>query len=86
MIGDSKYLLGERPTLADAAFVGVARWGDFHKAIDAQQFPRIHALKQRLEADPAVRFAHAIENGETPMGSGALLSQVPIQELLSVPA
>src|SRR5689334_22509276 len=32
MMGDSKYLLGDHPTLADALFIGVARWADFHQA------------------------------------------------------
>jgi glutathione S-transferase len=82
MMSDSPYLVGDRPTLADAVFVGVARWADFHKAIDRSDFPRIAALKERLESDPAVRFATAIENGESPKGSGALQGQVPLRELL----
>ncbi|MDF2811215.1 MAG: Glutathione S-transferase, partial [Microvirga sp.] len=57
MIGDSDYLLGDRPTLADAVFVGVARWADFHQAIAPRDYPRILALRQRIEADPAFRFA-----------------------------
>jgi glutathione S-transferase len=82
MIGDSKYLLGDRPTLADALFIGVARWGDFHQAIDPALFPRILALKERLEADPAVQFAHAIEDGEPASGSGAMAKLVPVEEIL----
>jgi glutathione S-transferase len=86
MIGDSKYMLGEKPTLADAVFVGVARWANFHQAVNPKRFPRIDALRQRLEADPAVRFAQAIEDGDTPTGSGALRGHVPLQELLQVAA
>ena len=33
MIGVSPYLLGERPTLPDAVFVGVARWAEDHQPI-----------------------------------------------------
>ena len=40
MIGDSPYLLGDRPTLADGVFIGVARWADFHEAPEPGAFPR----------------------------------------------
>ena len=82
MIGKSPYLVGDRPTLADAILVGVARWADFHQAIDASAYPKLAALRQRLEANPAVRFALAIENGETPKGSGAMQGQVALPDLL----
>jgi glutathione S-transferase len=82
MLGDSRYLLGDRPTLADAVFVGVARWAAFHEAINSTDYPRIAALRQRLEADPAVTFATAIENGDTSVKSGALKGHVPLGELL----
>ena len=84
MIGDSPYLLGDRPTLADAVFVGVGRWADFHQAIDPSDYPKLRALKARLEANPAVIFATAIENGEQPAGSGAMKGQVPLKELLAL--
>lgn len=84
MIGDSPYLLGDRPTLADAVFVGVARWADYHQAIDPADYPKLRALKARLEADPAVVFATAIEDGEQPAGSGAMKGQVPLEELMAL--
>lgn len=84
MIGTSPYLLGERPTLADAVFVGVARWADYHQAIDPADYPKLRAVKARLEADPAVQFAISIENGEQPKGSGALQGQVPLKELVAL--
>ncbi|MEM5386346.1 glutathione S-transferase family protein [Paraburkholderia phymatum] len=83
MLGHSAYLLGERPTLADALFIGVARWADFHRAIDPKDFPRLRALRERLEADPAVEFAHIIENGAQAAGSGALLELVPLERVVS---
>jgi glutathione S-transferase len=86
MIGDSPYLLGDHPTLADGVFIGVARWADFHKAPEPGAFPKVEALKARLMADPPVAFAQARENGKTPPGSGACLGQVPLDELLGVHA
>lgn len=83
LIGDTPYLLGARPTLADAVFVGVARWADFHQAVDAAVFPKITALKERLHADPAVQFAVALEEGATPRGSGALLGHRPLADLMA---
>jgi glutathione S-transferase len=82
MMGEGPYLLGDRPTLADMMFAGVARWADFHKAVGPGDYPRIEALKQRLQADPAVRFATAIENGESPRGSSAFKGHVPLAEVL----
>lgn len=82
MIGDSDYLLGDRPTLADAVFVGVARWTDFHEAIEPRDYPRILALRQRIEADPAFRFALAMEDGKPAIGSGAMKGLVPLEEVL----
>jgi glutathione S-transferase len=81
MMGDTPYLLGDRPTLADAVFVGVARWADFHDAIDPAAYPKIAALKARLAGDPAVRFAEALEAGEVAAGNGALKGHVPLAEL-----
>src|SRR4051812_3690825 len=82
MIGDTPYLMGNRPTLADAVLVGVARWADFHQAVDPGAYPKLTALHQRLESNPAVRFAIAVENGEMPVGSGAMRGQVPLPEIL----
>ncbi|MEX2632241.1 MAG: glutathione S-transferase family protein [Tistlia sp.] len=82
MIGDGAYLLGDRPTLADAVFAGVARWADFHEAIAPRDYPRLQALRRRLEADPAFRFALAIEDGETARGSGAMKGLVPLADVL----
>jgi glutathione S-transferase len=82
MIGDSNYLMGDQPTLADAVFAGVARWVDFHQAIDLKNYPRIRALRERLEADPAFRFALAIEDGRPATGSGAMKGMVSLDEVL----
>jgi glutathione S-transferase len=81
MIGDTPYLLGDRPTLADAVFVGVARWADVHQAIDTAAYPRIAALKARLHDDPAVRFAVGLEEGQS-LASPALKGHVPLRDLL----
>lgn len=83
MVGNDTYLVGDRPTLADAVFIGVARWLDFHAVADRARWPRIAALRERLEADAAVRFALAIEDGGHPAGSGALVGQVPLQEVIA---
>ncbi|MDR6890803.1 MULTISPECIES: glutathione S-transferase family protein [Variovorax] len=82
LIGDSDYLLGNEPTLADAVFAGVARWADFHQAIEPRDYPRIRALRQRIEADPAFRFALAVEDGKPGGGNGAMKGLVPLEDVL----
>lgn len=82
LIGDGPYLVGTKPTLADAVFVGVARWADFHEAVERGRYPRIEALRRRLEADPAFEFALAIESGMQARGSGAMRGLVPLGDLM----
>lgn len=82
MLGDTPFLVGERPTLADGVLIGVARWLDYHEVPDPGRWPKIDAVRRRLEADPAVVFATAVEAGETPAGSGALQGHVPLAEAI----
>lgn len=82
MIGDSAFLAGDRPGLADGILIGVARWLEFHQIADPARWPKLAALRRRIEADPAVGFALAIENGETPAGSGGFRGHVPLAEVI----
>ena len=82
MIGETPFLVGERPSLADGVLIGVARWLDFHKVAEPERWPRLLAVRRRIEADPAVQFALAIEDGQTPKGSGAMLGQIPLSEVI----
>ncbi|MCV3737374.1 glutathione S-transferase family protein [Rhizobium sp. TRM96647] len=82
MIGETPYLVGDRPTLADGLFVGVARWLEVHQAASPDRWPKIAALRRRLEDDPAVRYALALENGEAAEGSGACQGHVPLGEVI----
>jgi glutathione S-transferase len=80
MIGTRPYLAGDHPTLADALLVGVARWLDFHEIAPRNRWPRLAALRQRLEADPGVIYASALESGEEAKGSGACRAHLTLAE------
>ncbi|TGQ73289.1 MAG: glutathione S-transferase family protein [Mesorhizobium sp.] len=82
MIVDTDFLVGDRLTLADTTLIGVARWAEFHQAVDGPAYPRLAALRRRIEADPDVRYALAVEDGEKPAGSGACLGHVPLVEVI----
>ncbi|ALM51711.1 glutathione S-transferase family protein [Halomonas huangheensis] len=82
MIGDSDFLVGERPTLADALLIGIARWLEFHDVADRKRWPELAALRQRLEAEPAVNYAIALENGQLPSGTGACVGHVALSEVI----
>jgi glutathione S-transferase len=82
MIGDTPFLVGDRPTLADAMFAGVARWADFHQVPDTRDYPRLSALRRRVESDLAFKFAVDLEAGKSPAGSGALRGQLSLDEVL----
>jgi glutathione S-transferase len=83
MIGETPFVVGDRPTLADGVLVGVARWLEFHGVAAPERWPRLAALRRRIEAEPAVRFALAIEAGETPAGSGAWRGHVPLADVIA---
>lgn len=82
MIGDNPFLLGAHPCLADAIFIGVARWLAIHQVAEPTRWPKIAAMRERISRTPAVSFATAIEDGETPAGSGAFLGHVPLSEVI----
>ncbi|WP_349435072.1 glutathione S-transferase family protein [Pararhizobium sp. A13] len=82
MIGDTTFLVGDRLTLADTTLIGVARWAEFHQALGGSAYPRLAALRSRIEAEPAVQYALAIEEGERPAASGACLGQVSLAEVI----
>ncbi|RVC29884.1 glutathione S-transferase family protein, partial [Mesorhizobium sp. M7A.F.Ca.CA.004.04.2.1] len=54
----------------------------FHQAIDGAAYPKLAGLRLRIESDPAVRYALAVEDGEQPAGSGACLGHVPLTEVI----
>lgn len=80
MLEGRTWLLGDKPSFADAYFAGIARWNDFHRAVDRSAYPRVAQLYERLEADPAVRFAHAIEEERQAKSAGSFLGHVTIEE------
>jgi len=80
ILDDRQWLLGAQRAVADAYFTGIARWAEYHSAIDPRDYPRVHALAQRLAEDPAVHFAHAIEAQRATISSGGFLGHVTIAE------
>ncbi|WP_119271387.1 glutathione S-transferase family protein [Taklimakanibacter deserti] len=83
MLGKGPWLLGNQRTLADAYFIGIARWTKYHDVVDRQTYPGLQSLFERLEDDPAVKFAHAIEHGEEARGAGGFLGHVSLERALS---
>ncbi|WP_029911784.1 glutathione S-transferase family protein [Caulobacter sp. UNC358MFTsu5.1] len=83
MIGDEAWLVGERPTLADAFLVGVARWLEFHEVADVSRWPRLAALRRNLQADAAVVYAMAVERGEAAAGGGACIGHIALEDVIA---
>ena len=81
LLGERSWLVGDRISMADAYYVGVARWVDFHQITDWSAFPRARALYERAESDPAIAFAHAIERGEAPAGVGAFRGHIALADI-----
>lgn len=76
------WLVGDHKTVADAYFIGIARWGEDLKLFDiASEFPRLQRHMAKLEADPAVIFAHAIEEQRQAVSSGGFLGHISIEDM-----
>ncbi len=84
MAGDAPFFLGDRPCLADALYIGIARWLDFHEVAHRDRWPRLSAIRARLEADPAVIYATAIEAGENPPGKWAATDHLLLADVVSL--
>lgn len=82
MLGDEPYLVGTTPTLADAVFIGVARWLQLHNVAESARWPRIDQVRRRLESNPGVQYAYAVERGARPEGSPAYRSHVELSDVL----
>lgn len=83
MLGDQPWLMGEHRTLADAYFIGIARWNEYHQVVDRNDYPNLQRLYEKLEADPAVIFAHAIEHQREAVSSGGFLGEIPLDDALA---
>lgn len=84
LLGGRAWLVGEAPTTADAYLVGIVRWNDFHQVLDRRAYPALDNLCVRLEQDPAVRFAHAIEHGQPAESAGGFLGPISLQDTVSL--
>ena len=82
LMSGHEWLIGDKRSLADAYFMGIARWNDFHKVVDRSQFPALDSLYRRMLEDPAVRFAHAVEHQEPATSAGGFLGHVGFESLL----
>ena len=82
MVGDSKFLTGNKPTIADAIFIGVARWLDVHQVAPRNDWPKLNRIRTEIEQLPAYQFAERIELGDTPT-STAFKGHVPLPEVIS---
>lgn len=83
MIEPARFLLADRPTLADALLAGVARWLDFHAVAERSRWPKLAALRQQLEADPAVIYATAVERGSNDPGAGSCAGHIALADVIA---
>jgi glutathione S-transferase len=81
MLANQAWLVGDRRTVADAYFVGLARWANYHRAVKQSDYPNVLRLFEKLEADPAVAFAHAIEDERPAQSAGGFRGHVTLEEL-----
>lgn len=83
LIGHGPWLLGAERSLADAYLAGIARWTKYHDVGGLSPYPALEALYQRLQDDPAVRFAHAVERQEEARTTGGFLGEVSLTQALA---
>jgi glutathione S-transferase len=83
MLANQAWFVGNRRTVVDAYFVGLARWANYHRVIKQSDYPNVLRLVEKLEADPAVAFAHAIEEERPAKSAGGFRGHVTLEELRS---
>ncbi|MGH6782162.1 MAG: hypothetical protein ACREB5_08665, partial [Sphingomonadaceae bacterium] len=61
----------------------IVRWADDLALFElARDYPAVNRLLRTLEADKAVVFAHAIEDGTVVQSAGEFLGHIALDELL----
>ena len=76
------WLLGGQRTVADAYLFAVGRWAEYHDVLRLDgKYPNVEAYFKRLQADPAVQFALALERGEDAKGNGSFQGHVALRDL-----
>lgn len=85
LLGGQAWLLGQERSLADAYFIGIARWTKYHEVVDRRDYPALQRLFDKLEADPAVKFAHAIEAQQPALSAGGFVGHIALEEVLALP-
>jgi glutathione S-transferase len=83
MIEPARFLLADRPTLADALLAGVARWLDFHAVAERSRWPKLAALRQQLDADRGVIYATAVESGSHDPGAGSCAGHIALADVIA---
>lgn len=83
MIGNTEFLVGDRPTIADGVLMGVARWADFHGILFPTRWPKLTAWRNRIQQEPAVIAALAWETGEATAAHGSCRGHLEFDEVLS---
>lgn len=68
------------PTVADAYFFGLVRWGV--EAFGLESFPKTQRFVRRMQEEPSVRFALSVEAGGDEGARGAFEGRVSLQTLL----
>jgi glutathione S-transferase len=46
-------------------------------------YPGLQRVFEKLEADPAVQFGHAVERGQAAVSGGGFLGEVTLDDILS---
>ncbi|MFZ4878751.1 glutathione S-transferase family protein [Janthinobacterium sp. Mn2066] len=82
LLENRDWLAGTDKTgLADAYFAATARWVEPLALARLSDTPRVANLLTRLQQEPAVQFAHAIEHGLPATSQGGFLGHVALDQL-----
>lgn len=82
MLEGTPWLVGQRPTLADALLAGVGRWLETHDVADIARWPGIASVRKRIESSDAFRYAAALERGEPASPSPYCVGHVALNEVI----
>ena len=58
-------------------------WLETHSVADIARLPKLTALREKIESDPAFIHALRLENGEASGASQACLGHVPLADVIA---
>lgn len=80
-LSENEWMLGKKKSVLDPRFYAMSRWGNNSFQMK-EEFPNVYRHQKKLEEDPAIQFALAVEKGEVAKSpSGVFQGQIDLAKI-----